>query len=86
MKTTLSESVQSLLIGNLLGKHPLPWIVERDWTWEVLDACHRVVAKFPCAADARNLVDYATELDAELRASDLSYRILMREAGLDPDE
>jgi hypothetical protein len=28
-------------------KHPMPWRVEADWSWEVLDANDDIVAKFP---------------------------------------
>lgn len=35
------------VVREAVAKHPMPWKVEADWTWEVIDANGDIVAKFP---------------------------------------
>lgn len=35
------------VVRQAVEKHPMPWRVEADWTWEVLDDNNDIVAKFP---------------------------------------
>lgn len=61
--------------------HPLPWTIDRDWTWEVLDARGQVVAKCKTPGDAQAVVDLGKRLHAKREAeakiveADLAARI-----------
>ena len=46
--------------ADLIAQHPQPWRVERNWSYEVLDANDAVVDKFPSQADAENFISQAT--------------------------
>lgn len=52
--------------------HPLPWTIERDWTWEVLDARGQVVAKCRTPGDAQAVVDLGQALHAKREADALT--------------
>lgn len=48
-----------------IQKHPLPWRIEQDWTYEVYDAKDRIVLKCINWAEAHEFVTLAEELVAE---------------------
>ncbi len=48
----------------LLEKHPLPWRVEEDWTYEVTDSEDQVVRKCMTAAEA---FDWCVVANGEIR-------------------
>lgn len=47
---------------------PLPWTIDRDWTWEVLDAKGQVVAKCMTPEQAQAVVDLGARLHARSEA------------------
>ena len=50
-------------IREILKRHPLPWIIEEDWTKEVLAADGCCVGKFQTYADAQRFIDSAEGIE-----------------------
>jgi len=48
--------------------HPLPWKVERDWTYEVIANDGVIVAKCKSNEDAETVIEFAKEFKAKLDA------------------
>jgi hypothetical protein len=63
--TTTEPDLLRLIVGDLLVRHPLPWRVVQDWTWEVRDANDAVVVKMPRSGPATDFVAYAERVRAE---------------------
>lgn len=59
------------LVHGMLREHPLPWRVERDWTYEVLDprglGAASEVMKCHTASQAMALIALAEEVDRDHR-------------------
>jgi len=80
----MHAEVVKFFVRGLLEKHPLPWYVDRDWTWEVLDNNNACLAKFQSDAAAHELVEFAKALAAaDAKAKEEADRFL-RDAGVDP--
>lgn len=58
-------AITRLLMYVTLDRHPLPWRVERDWTYEVLDVAGAVVVKCPTPEIAADVVAEAERIDAD---------------------
>lgn len=80
MKNALSIDVQRELVEDLLFRHPLPWVIEHDWTVEVTDKNGRVVGKFMSNSDARNLIEFAEEIHDDLMESQARIEKLMEDS------
>jgi hypothetical protein len=61
------------LLRALLARHPLPWTIDQDWTWEVIAADGTCIAKFQKHDEAYDMVRYAEEFKAE---DDRGYAIM----------
>ena len=59
------EWARELLYRQIM-KHPLPWKVEQDWTWEVIAANGTCLAKFRFQHQAEEMVAAAEALRAYL--------------------
>lgn len=82
----MHAEVVKFFVRGLLQRHPLPWRLERDWTWEVIDADNTCFAKFQSDAAGQELIDFAVKLaDEDAKAAEEANRFL-REAGIDPLE
>ena len=46
-------------LRNLVARHPLPWIIDQDWTWEVFAADATCVGKFMTEAAAERFITLA---------------------------
>lgn len=51
-------------VRQALDHHPLPWRVDRDWTYEVIDNDDELVIKLATPEDAQTVVDLAKEIAA----------------------
>lgn len=60
----MSPELARHLVRPLLGRHPLPWRCELDWTIEVTDAADAIVIKLPAQALAEELIAFAIALAA----------------------
>lgn len=49
-------------IGGIVAKHPLPWIIDRDWTYEVIASDGACVAKKMTYESAAAFIATATAL------------------------
>ena len=47
-----------------MRKHPLPWRIDRDWTWEVIASDGHTVAKCMRPEQARAVVAQAEQIAA----------------------
>lgn len=54
------------LLFRQLMKHPLPWTVDQDWTFEVLDSKGACIAKFQRSDQAEEMIAAAEALQAYL--------------------
>jgi hypothetical protein len=54
------------LLFRQLMKHPLPWKVDQDWTWEVLAADGACIAKFQTCHQAEEMIAAAEALQIYL--------------------
>ncbi len=54
-----AEELLTLLIDDHLWRHPWPWAVDWDWTWEIYDAKQQLVVKCGTAAHATALIELA---------------------------
>lgn len=52
------------LLYRQIKKHPLPWKVDQDWTWEVIAADGTCLAKFQTCSQAEEMVAAAEALQA----------------------
>jgi len=52
------------LLWRQIKKHPLPWKVDQDWTWEVIAANGTCLAKFRYQHQAEEMVAAAEALQA----------------------
>ena len=59
------RDAEDAIVRNVMLSHPLPWRVEQDWTWEVIDAKGAVVAKCMTYARATAVVALAERMAAE---------------------
>lgn len=67
----------------MIAKHPLPWHIDIDWTVEVYDAKDRLVIKLMNAAEAQELIDFATELAAYDARGEAEVKKLLADAGIE---
>jgi hypothetical protein len=51
-------------LQTIVAAHPLPWVIERDWTWEVIAQDGTCVAKKRTHEDAAAFVAIAEGLSA----------------------
>jgi hypothetical protein len=63
------RAMAGLFIRSHLDGHPLPWRVERDWMYEVLDAAGALVVKCETPEMAEDIVAEAVRLSAERAAA-----------------
>lgn len=49
-------------INSALYKYPLPWRIEQDWTWEVMDVAGQIVMKCQSRSQAETLLAIAIEI------------------------
>lgn len=62
----LSPSLGRHLIRGLLDRHPWPWTVEQDWTFEIYDRTHELVIKLPLNhPEAGELMEAASKIAKE---------------------
>lgn len=59
-----------LLMIHQIVTHPLPWRIERDWTYEVTAHDGAIIAKCQNCEEAAIIVDLANNLDRELKNID----------------
>lgn len=50
------------LTSELINNHPLPWHIDRDWTYEVLDANNGIVLKCQTMKQAETLIKLVDEI------------------------
>lgn len=55
------EQTLLLVLDHLLLEHPLPWRIDRDWTYEVLASDNTVIAKCKEYSEAEFLLQYAVK-------------------------
>lgn len=65
------DRITRLLLVNRILAHPLPWRIERDWTYEVIAHDGAIIAKCPNYEEAAIIVDWANNLDRELKNIDI---------------
>lgn len=53
--------LESHIYKDIVAKHPLPWRVERDWTFEVIASDNAIIAKF---ADSISAQEFIKEIEA----------------------
>jgi hypothetical protein len=76
----MSAWAKELLFRQMM-KHPLPWKVEQDWTWEVIAADGACIAKFQTWSDAQVMVSAAEALQVYLVESKREADDHMRKLG-----
>src|SRR5260221_707216 len=54
------------LLFRQLMKHPLPWKIDQDWTYEVIDAKNNCIAKFQSCHQAEEMIAAAEALQVYL--------------------
>jgi hypothetical protein len=52
-------------VRQAIDQHPLPWRVDRDWTYELIDRDGELVVKCQTPEDAYGLIELAFQLNAE---------------------
>jgi hypothetical protein len=57
-----------LVFETQLRRHPLPWRVERDWTFEVKSLDHAIIAKCMTHEQATAIISLAEEIKASRSA------------------
>lgn len=67
-KDLLELLVRSLVKDNAV-LFPLPWRIDNDWTYEVVAANAKTVAKFWLGVDAQKVADVANEYGREARGA-----------------
>ncbi len=72
-------TLDQLLLQHAMAGHPLPYSIEQDWTWEVLDADRRIVIKCSSYELAREFVKSAEKRDREDRAIEATFSPEWRE-------
>lgn len=82
----MHAEVIKFFVRGLLKRHPLPWRLEQDWTWEVIDANNTCLAKFRSDAAASELIDFATKLAVDDAKAEEEVNRFLHEAGIDPLE
>lgn len=65
----MDKMVRWLLIHQLIN-NPLPWTVDRDWTYEVKASNGVVIAKCPTHAEAQEIIKAAETIKRELDSID----------------
>ncbi len=78
------ESYIDVLVRALITRHPLPWCIEQDWTFEVMDANNRCFLKMRTYAAASELIDHADRLAAEDKKADEETTEFLRKEGIEP--
>jgi hypothetical protein len=71
------------LLFRQLMKHPLPWTIDQDWTWEVLDSKGNCIAKFQTHGDAQAMIDAANALQIYMVESKREADDHLRKLGYD---
>lgn len=64
------------VFANQLREHPLPWRIDRDWSWEVLASDGVVIAKCQTYMEAQIIVDLAERFRVDMN---LNTEILRKE-------
>lgn len=71
------------LLFRQLMKHPLPWKIDQDWTWEVIAADGACLAKFIYPHQAEEMVSAAEALQVYLVESKREADDHLRKLGYD---
>ena len=79
----MSPDLARHLVRPLIAKHPLPWRLDYDWTVEVYDAKDHLVIKLVNAAQAQELLEFATALAAYDASGETELKKLLADAGVE---
>ena len=63
-----NERLIEYLLGALTSKYPFPWRIERDWTYEILDAHGKMVAQTYQLEEAEEIIERATRHHEKVKA------------------
>lgn len=69
VNTALKAALHHLLRDTIIG-HPLPWHIVEDWTFEVVAADGKIVAKCMLREEADALIAEASRLDNEAKETE----------------
>jgi hypothetical protein len=78
----VSPDLARHLVQPLIARHPLPWRIDYDWTVEVYDAKDQIVIKLMTAAQAQELIEFASELAAQDARGEAELKELLAEVGI----
>jgi len=77
------QAIARRLLRDLLAAHPLPWRVDRDWTWEVIAADGTTITKCATGVLADAIVAEAEAVGAENVRQAAACAALLRDHGIE---
>lgn len=63
-----SEQMIRYLLSHQMLENPLPWRVERDWSFEVTASNGHIIAKCQKHEEAEEIIETAEKIDQEVKA------------------